>query len=592
VVPVLIAAFTVTRPDPLPPPRLEPSFDGTTASQFARELARRYPDRAPGSAGAAAATRWVEEQLTAVGLRPVRDEFEASVAGLGREPFVNLVAVAPGRSPDTIVVVAHRDNAGLAPGASDNASGTAALLEIARNVDVSQPARTLLFLSSDGGAFGGVGAARFASRPEILRRHVGPGAAIVAVVNLDALASSEPPRLAFGGDSARSPAGTLVATADRAVAVETERPVGVPSALAQIVDLAFPFTLHEHGPFVARGTPAVTLTTGGERPAEPEADTLAVLDDEQLARLGRAAQSLVLSLDERAELARTTESYVYAGERTVRGWAIQLLLLAALVPFLVTTVDLFARCRRRRVALGPALRSYVTRFGVWAWIAVLVALWSYVGLLPSGEPRPVSPDSSAAGDWAVAALVALGLVAAIGWLGMRPRLALAEPATRREELGGHLAAMLVLGTVALVVGATNPYALVFLLPSLHAWLWLPHVPRRNLPLRVAIFALGLAGPALLVGSFAVRFGLGWDAPWYLLALVSVGYVAPPFLVAGLVWAAVAAQVGALAVNRYAPYPGRLERRSDRRLRRALGTAQARRAPARPELHVVGEEEPP
>ena len=42
------------------------------------------------------------------------------------------MAVAPGQSPDVIVVMAHRDDTGVGPGANDNASGTAALLELAR----------------------------------------------------------------------------------------------------------------------------------------------------------------------------------------------------------------------------------------------------------------------------------------------------------------------------------------------------------------------------------------------------------------------------------------------------------------------------
>jgi hypothetical protein len=79
------------------------------------------------------------------------------------------------------------------------------------------------------------------------------------------------------------------------------------------------------------------------------------------------------------------------------------------------------------------------------------------------------------------------------------------------------------------------------------------------PLRLGIFLAGLTGPALLVASFGLRFGLGFDAPWYLLALASVGYVAPPVVLAALAWAAIAAQMGALALGRYAPYPGRRER---------------------------------
>ena len=114
--------------------------------------------------------------------------------------------------------------------------------------------------------------------------------------------------------------------------------------------------------------------------------------------------------------------------------------------------------------------------------------------------------------------------------------------------------LLALGTLSLLFVATNPFALLFLLPSLHAWLWLPQVRRATVPIRLGVFALGLAGPALLLSEFAGRYGLGWDAPWYLAELRVVGYV--PFVATAfaVVWLAGTGQLAALAVRRYAPYP--------------------------------------
>ncbi len=43
--------------------------------------------------------------------------------------------------------------------------------------------------------------------------------------------------------------------------------------------------------------------------------------------------------------------------------------------------------------------------------------------------------------------------------------------------------------------------------------------------------LGFAGPLILLLSFATRLDLGLEAPWYLLSLVSVGYV--PWLAVAL-----------------------------------------------------------
>ena len=303
----------------------------------------------------------------------------------------------------------------------------------------------------------------------------------------------------------------------------------------------------------------MTLTTSGSRPRPPSGDTPADLNEERIGELGRAAQMLVASLDESAEVASGTQSYLYFGTRILYGWTLQLVLVFALIPFLAATVDLFARCRRRHIALLPALRSYLSRLAVWLWLGLVFALFAAFGLLPSGEDRPIGPYTEAAQDWQVAALGALLGVSALAWLIVRPRLTRTRSIAREEELGGHLAAMLVLAVVALVVTAVNPYSLLFILPSLHAWLWLPQIRDRGRAVQAAVYLLGFAGPLLLFASFAVRYEMGLDAIWYLIALTAVGYVPVPLIAAFLAWGAAAGQVAAVAIGTYAPYPDVSER---------------------------------
>ena len=62
------------------------------------------------------------------------------------------------------------------------------------------------FVSTDGGAFGALGAARFAE-------HSPYRSNALAVVSLDAIAGVDSPRLVIDGDTARSPAASLVRTA-------------------------------------------------------------------------------------------------------------------------------------------------------------------------------------------------------------------------------------------------------------------------------------------------------------------------------------------------------------------------------------------
>ncbi len=553
--PLLVAAFSVARPTPLPRAFL-PEFDGQATRELAGELVDKYPNRLP---GALAPADWFREQLQPYGL-PVRTEhFSAVIPGRGRVQMQNLVAEAVGRSPRTIVVMAHRDNDGRGPGANENASGTAMLIQLARAYGAPpgfpagtlHPNHTILFVSTDGGAFGGLGAAWFAAHSPL--RHD-----VAAVINLDAVAGPGRIRLELNGDTPRTASGTLLETAAARVAAQTGRRPARATIVRQLVDLGFPFSLYEQAPFLVHGIGAVTLTTAGDNPPDSIDDTNDRLRVDKLNQVGRSAQDLLGTLDEGVEFALGTSSYLYLGSRLIRGWAVELVLIACLLPFLAATVDLFAHCRRRRIPLAPALRGLRSRLGFWAWVIGLFELFGLLGAWPDGAPRPVSPRSGAATDWPARMLIVLGLFTLSGWLVTRERLLPRRPITAEEELAGHTAALLALGALSLLFVATNPFALLFLLPSLHAWLWLPQVRRTAAPVRLAVLLLGLAGPALLAGEFAGRYGLGWDAFWYLAELRAVGYV--PFVVMPLlvVWLAGTGQLAALAVRRYAPYPDAVE----------------------------------
>jgi hypothetical protein len=408
----------------------------------------------------------------------------------------------------------------------------------------------LLFVATDGGEFGGLGADRFARQ---YRDRV-----LVAIV-LDTISGHRTARVVIAGNTAREATPALVETAAERIQEQAGAPPRRPGGFTQLLDLAFPFTLYEQGPVLARGIGALTLTTAGDRRPVPFSDTPSRVNGTRLAEIGRSSEELLRALDQGAELVQGTSSYLYLGTRVIRGWAIQLVLIAALLPFLIATVDLFARCRRRRVPLAPALRSYRSRLAFWLWIGLGFELFAVIGVWPRGAALPLAPASPAARHWPLLGLIGLAALAVIAWLVTRRRLAPRRALKPPDELAGHAAALLALGVVGLLVVATNPYALILVLPSLHAWLWLPQVQSRAPWLRAAVFALGFLGPFVLILSFASRYGLGFDAPWYLAELVALHYVALPTVLIGLGWAAAAAQLAMLAAGSYAPYPEATER---------------------------------
>lgn len=133
--------------------------------------------------------------------RTVRDRIVARFDELGYETRVhrlfacnasgicgwtdNIIARPPGQSSGpSVVVAAHYDSVPAAPGASDDGSGVAAILEIARAVRAERFANPIAFLVDDGEEAGLLGAEAFVAEPA--------ARSASAIVNLEARGTSGP----------------------------------------------------------------------------------------------------------------------------------------------------------------------------------------------------------------------------------------------------------------------------------------------------------------------------------------------------------------------------------------------------------------
>ena len=117
--------------------------------------------------------RWVRERFLAAGLTDVVLDTLSSGSDL-----VNVVATIHGTSESEIVVGAHYDsyspNLGIAPGADDNASGVAAVIEIARVLSTIgyTSASTIRFISFTGEEQGLWGSSAYAQKAKDAGRHI------------------------------------------------------------------------------------------------------------------------------------------------------------------------------------------------------------------------------------------------------------------------------------------------------------------------------------------------------------------------------------------------------------------------------------
>ena len=551
---ILAFLFSISTTGTLPRSPLEPLFDGPNAATLAQSLSTEFPSRVPGSEGAVQATHWYSETIAALGLSSEEDVWTEDLADLGHVELRNVVTVVPGRSEDTIVVVAHRDNAGPSRTIGDNASGTAALIELARGFAPQDagpdptPQHTLVLVSTDAGAYGGAGAERFAKTSPLAR------SAIAAVV-LEGLGGSGRPRLAIAGDEPVSPARPLVSTAAARVEEETRVRPALPSVSTQLVDLGIPFAGDEQGRLLGHGIAAVTLAaTDPDESAAAVGSGAAAIDIVRFGKLGRASEALLGSLDASVGGAFRTPDSLFFGDRAASGWTVRLALVLAVVPFALGVFDLIVRGRRRSLPFRPALRALRTRFGLALLAGALVWLGAFAGVFPTGAPLPLAPFTDVLSEPPIVGLMLLSGTFATVWLLGRRRLVPFAAPSPEERLAGLATALGALGLVALALALWKPYALIFVLPSLYAWLWLPLEGR--LWRRIVLFGLGLAGPVLALLVLANQLGLSViGAALYVVGLTTVGYVSLGAALLVLAWFASAAQVAALAFGRYAPYAG-------------------------------------
>ena len=430
-----------------------------------------------------AAAAWFRDQMRQYDLPVSSDTWTATIPGRGRTRLQNLWAVARGSSRQAIVVMAHRDDAGRRHRRErqrDRDGRARRARARLRAVDRRPASRvrsghTIVFLSTDGGSFGGLGALALRVASAVPRRRG------------DRPRRDRRARRAADRDRRRraSLAGGEPRRRRRLARIEEQagRPPGRPSVVAPADRPRLPVHAVRPGPVRrARHPRAHDSRPSGARPPESFTDRSSTLSTARIGQIGRAAQQLVGSLDQGLELAQGTTTFVWAGDSgsSAAGrsrWSSS----RCSIPYLVAVVDLFAHCRRRRIPLLPAMRSLRSRLrGLAVRRARRSTLLGALGAWPTGEAAPAEPGVARsrrlAGPRADPARC--DLVRRLAPRAAAPRAAAAVSAPE-EQLAGETAALIGLGIVALLVLATNPYALLFFVPALHAWLWLPQRARRG-----------------------------------------------------------------------------------------------------------------
>lgn len=304
------------------------------------------------AAGAAGATP--QQSVRRNNSTPLRNiAFSLETEIVKREaPAYNVVGVLEGSDPklksEAVVIGAHYDHLGrggqgslaqregeIHHGADDNASGTAALLELARLLSAAPPRRTVVFA-----AFGGEEEGLLGSHFYVNRQPAVPLAQTVAMFNMDMVGRMKEDKLIVGGAGTAAEWRQLLERENTAMRVSAN-PSGIPDATQRAGDVPivvaangaivatattagrFQLTLNEdgfgpsdHSSFYARQIPVLFFWTGTHEDYHKPTDTAERINYEGLLRVTEFVRDLLRAVD--ASEARPTYAQAKSAAPTGR----------------------------------------------------------------------------------------------------------------------------------------------------------------------------------------------------------------------------------------------------------------------------------
>jgi Zn-dependent M28 family amino/carboxypeptidase len=223
----------------------------------------KFEGRAAGSPGGLAARAWIVDQYKAIGLQPVWGAYvhpftyaRMTMNGRQEGDAANVLGFCLGTDPKLpyFVVSAHYDHLGIRdgqvyPGADDDASGIAVVLEIAAYCQKMPFRHTILFAAFDAEERGLQGARAFLVKPPV------PKDRIALNVNLDMVSRSDKREIFVAGTyhypQLKAPLEEVAKLAPITVLFGHDKPVAIAGGVQDWTNQS------DHGPFHADKIPFV-----------------------------------------------------------------------------------------------------------------------------------------------------------------------------------------------------------------------------------------------------------------------------------------------------------------------------------------------
>ncbi|MBF8295205.1 MAG: hypothetical protein HW389_1750 [Bacteroidetes bacterium] len=286
---------------------LAPVFSSDRMLKTVNYLAsQELAGRAPGSAGILKAADYIVEKFKQAGLQPGADDgsyfqtWDEVIDQKGtKAPVKNIIGIIPGTNPkwgdESVVICAHYDHLGLGwpggntgnvgkihPGADDNASGVAVMLEMADLLGKTlKPQRTIVFVAFTNEEEGLVGSKYYVNT---MKRF--PAKKAIGVLNFDAVGRLGARKLLVLSSNSAREWRFIFMGAGYVTGVESEM-------VTQDLDAS------DQRSFLAVGVPGVQFFAGAHEDYHKPADTPDKIDGAGLVKVATVAREALLYLADR-----------------------------------------------------------------------------------------------------------------------------------------------------------------------------------------------------------------------------------------------------------------------------------------------------
>ena len=265
----------------------------------------KFEGRAAGSPGGTAARAWIVERLTAIGLSPVMGAFvhpftftRMTMGGRQEGEGANVLGMCVGKEPKLpyYVVSSHYDHLGIRdgqtyPGADDDASGVAVMLEIAAFCKKTPFRHSIVFAAFDAEERGLQGSKAFMVKPPIPKDRIGLD------VNLDMVSRNDKREIFIAGTyhypDLKAPLDEVASRAPIRVLFGHDKPVAIAGGVEDWTNQS------DHGPFHAEKIPFVYFGVEDHADYHKPTDTADKINRGFFVDVAETILDSILALDQR-----------------------------------------------------------------------------------------------------------------------------------------------------------------------------------------------------------------------------------------------------------------------------------------------------